>query len=74
MMCRNCRKLWFLHVYIFKQLIMRAAILATLVVLASIIVGVAVVYGAQHAPEITICVFISGLWVAFYHRAKKDGI
>jgi hypothetical protein len=53
---------------------MRAAILATLVVLASIIVGVAVVYGAQHAPEITICVFISGLWVAFYHRAKKDGI
>jgi hypothetical protein len=53
---------------------MRAAILATLVVLASIIVGVVVLYGAEHAPEITICVFIASLWVVLYYRAKKDGI
>jgi hypothetical protein len=53
---------------------MRAAILATLVVLASIIVGVVVLYGAEHFPKTTICMFIVALWAVLYFRAKKDGI
>ena len=57
-----------------KNSIMRAAILATLVVLASVILGFAVLYGAEHSPEITICVFIGILWLVLYYRAKKDGI
>lgn len=53
---------------------MRAAILATLVVLASVILGFAVLYGAEHSPEITICIFIGILWIVLYYRAKNDGI
>ena len=53
---------------------MRAAILATLVVLSLILLGVAVVYGAEHYPRTTIISFIGLMWISLYYRAKNDGI